>query len=136
METIFTAFYIKMCFSVLLTKKTLCPYWSGLVIGQVSLSMPLGSAAQWSIVLVCTSGGQGGAHQPVPATSLHSPAVVCGDQWSEAHTIHSPAPRCAPNSTYSRSIAQCVVWRCYLVASVHNILTCFRYSISTKWFWV
>ena len=37
------------------------------------------------------------AHQPVPATSLHSPAVVCGDQWSEAHTIHSPAPRCAPD---------------------------------------
>ena len=49
-----------MCFSVILRKKTLyaCPYWSGLVIGQVSLSMPLGSAAQWSIVLVCTSGGQ------------------------------------------------------------------------------
>ena len=76
------------------------------------------------------------AHQPVPATSLHSPAVVCGYQWSEAHTIHSPAPRCAPNITYSRSIAQCVVKRCYLIASVRNIPTCFRYSISTKWFWV
>ena len=69
METIFTAFYRKMCFSVLLTKKTLCPYWSGLVIGQVSLSMPLGSAAQWSIVLVWTSGGQGGA----PARTSYLP---------------------------------------------------------------
>ena len=116
METIFTAFYVFFCIT---NKEDPMPLlvWVGYWPSVPEYAPGQRSAVEYSNSISMYQRRAAAAHQPVPATSLHSPAVVCGDQWSEAHTIHSPAPRCAPNITYSRSIAQCVVWRCNLISS-------------------